>query len=405
MKTKKIAAKKATKKASIGALVKTAGNGVEKIDKVLGGLVFDAFPSRDYVRHVNSVLNVSAADGEAYYTYVFEVDEAYYRISCGEDCGTCRIGLYDDSDDNGVEISLSAKAIREWVENFERKASGEEGSEGKKYEFTGETKEVEGHTLHRIRAVRKITDPNVSGWEIKVGAPGGWIESEKNLSHDGAAWVDHEACVYGDAEVSGNALVDDDALVAGDAHVYGNAQVTGKAEVYGFAKVYDDALVYEGAEVAGDAQVYGGARVNGEAQVYGDAEVCGDVEVSGKAEVSGNAKVFHNAKVFGNAKVSGDAEVFGNAQVHGNAEVYGFAHVYGDAKVSGDAEVRGTATLQEGRITEGTHGGKPEKSADPETEDTLKHRMAALEGRFDRLSSEMKATVKDIEDIKKKLNM
>ena len=31
--------------------------------------------------------------------------------------------------------------------------------------------------------------------------------------------------------------------------------------------------------------------------------------------------------------------------------------------------------------------------------------MAALEGRFDRLSSEMKATVKDIKDIKKKLHM
>jgi carbonic anhydrase/acetyltransferase-like protein (isoleucine patch superfamily) len=341
MKTKKIAAEKTTKKVSIGALVKTAGNGVEKIDKVLGGLVFDAFPSREYVRHVNSVLNVSAADGEAYYTYVFEVDEAYYRISCGEDCGTCHIGPFDESDDNGVEISLSAKAIREWVESFERKDSGDVADapkesadpEGKKYEFTGETKEVEGHTLHRIRALRTITDPNVYGWEISAGRTGGWIESEKNLSHEGAAWVNREACVYGDAEVYDNALVDD------------NAQVSGHVKVYDEAQVYD------------------------------------------------------------NAEVGGDAEVFGNARVYSNAEVYGFARVYGDAIVCGSAEVRGTTTLSEGCINEGTHGtpgGKPEEFADPETEDTLKHRMAALEGRFDRLSSEMKATVKDI---KKKLHM
>lgn len=346
MKTKKIAAKKTTKKAStkatIGALAKTAGKCVEKLDKVLSGLVFDAFPSRDYVRHVNSVVNVSADDGEYCYTYVFEVDEAYYRIRCLAYRGVYSIGPDDGFDDNSVEISLSAKSIREAVENFERKASGEEGSdapqesaypEGKKYEFTGETKKVEGHTLHRIRAIRTITDPNVYGWEISAGRTGGWIESEKNLSHEGAAWVNRDACVYGDAEVSGNALVDDNALVSG--HV----------------KVYDDA------------------------QVYGDAEV------------------------------GGDAEVFGNARVHGNAEVYGFAHVYGEAFVCGSAEVRGTATLSEGCINEGIHGGKPEESADPETEDTLKHRMAALEGRFDRLSSEMKATVKDITDIKKKLHM
>ena len=48
----------------------------------------------------------------------------------------------------------------------------------KKYEFTGETKEVEGHTLRRIRALRTITDPNVYGWEISSGRTGGWIEKK-----------------------------------------------------------------------------------------------------------------------------------------------------------------------------------------------------------------------------------
>ena len=80
----------------------------------------------------------------------------------------------------------------------------------KKYEFTGETKQVEllfrTVTLHRIKAVAEFGI-------VKVGDLGGWIEKEENLSHDGKAWV------YGNAEVYGNAKV------YGDAEVWGNAKV------------------------------------------------------------------------------------------------------------------------------------------------------------------------------------
>ena len=41
----------------------------------------------------------------------------------------------------------------------------------RKYEFTGETMVLEGRTLNRIR-------------RIEDGLIGGWIESEKNLSHE-----------------------------------------------------------------------------------------------------------------------------------------------------------------------------------------------------------------------------
>ena len=76
----------------------------------------------------------------------------------------------------------------------------------KKYELTGETKEWFGHTLHRIRALVAIERHKVSAGDL-----GGWIESENNLAHDGAAWV------YGDAWVYGNARVFGDAQVYGDA--------------------------------------------------------------------------------------------------------------------------------------------------------------------------------------------
>ena len=74
----------------------------------------------------------------------------------------------------------------------------------KKYEFTGETKEIRllfrTATLHRIRAT-------VAFGIVEVGDLGGWIEKEENLSHEGKAWVWGNAKVCGDAKVWGNAKV------------------------------------------------------------------------------------------------------------------------------------------------------------------------------------------------------
>lgn len=97
----------------------------------------------------------------------------------------------------------------------------------KKYEFTGETLELYGITLHRIRAVKDFE--LMDGSKVHAGDLGGWIETEDNLSHDGSAWVADSARVAGDARVGGNA------------RVYGNAQVYGDAQVGGDARVSSDA--------------------------------------------------------------------------------------------------------------------------------------------------------------------
>ena len=100
----------------------------------------------------------------------------------------------------------------------------------KKYELTSETKNVFGHILYRIKALSSFGC-------VSAGDLGGFLESEKNLSQNGDAWV------YGNAEVYG------------DAWVYGNARVYGNAEVYGDAWVYGDARVYGDAWVSGNAEV------------------------------------------------------------------------------------------------------------------------------------------------------
>lgn len=68
----------------------------------------------------------------------------------------------------------------------------------KKYRLTEETTKVGNRTLYRIQALRDFGN-------VTKGDIGGYIESEKNLSQDGNAWVYGNARVSGDARVYGNA--------------------------------------------------------------------------------------------------------------------------------------------------------------------------------------------------------
>ncbi len=73
-----------------------------------------------------------------------------------------------------------------------------------KYEIIKtDTKQFGGRTLYRIKALAAI------GSSVAAGDLGGYVESEKNLSQYGTAWVSGNAWVYGDACVSGDALVQD----------------------------------------------------------------------------------------------------------------------------------------------------------------------------------------------------
>lgn len=141
-----------------------------------------------------------------------------------------------------------------------------------------------GKTLYRIKALKDF------GY-VKAGELGGYIQSEKNLSHEGDCWI------YGNAKVLDNAEVYENANVYGNVLIYGNAEVHGNAQVYDNAQIYMNAEIYENAEVFGDAQIYMNAKVYGNAEVYD------------------NSTMFYNAEVYGNAQIHGDAEVFGSARI------------------------------------------------------------------------------------------
>lgn len=141
-----------------------------------------------------------------------------------------------------------------------------------KYEFTDEVKYVFGHTLRRIRAVKDF-------WNVSEGDLGGYIESNKNLSHDGDCWVGENACVF------------DEATVSGDAYVHGNASVFGSATIRGNAEVFDEARIYGCADIYGDSEVYGAANIEGSVNVDEIAEIYGSAYISGNARISDYAMI------------------------------------------------------------------------------------------------------------------
>lgn len=116
----------------------------------------------------------------------------------------------------------------------------------KKYEFTGEVKNIGGVTLHRIRALIDIPEH-----DVKAGDLGGWIEAESNLSQKGAAWVTGSACVTGKALVTGEALVTGSARVIGNAWVSGNARIMKSSDCITIGAIgsrNDTSTFYRGAD-------------------------------------------------------------------------------------------------------------------------------------------------------------
>ena len=102
----------------------------------------------------------------------------------------------------------------------------------KKYEFTDETKEWNGRTLHRIRALFDVRDG------VRAGDLGGWIESEENLEQSDTSWVYSNAIVTGNAVVDGNARINsrEDLLVVGPIGFRGDYTTFAKAESGIFVK-------------------------------------------------------------------------------------------------------------------------------------------------------------------------
>ena len=131
----------------------------------------------------------------------------------------------------------------------------------KKYELLKDKHiEYRGKTLYRIKALRDF-------YNVKKGDIGGYVESEKNLSHDGNCWV------YDNAKVCDNAIVFNNGVVCGNAMVCDSVRVYNNSIVCGNVIVRDNAIVCSNAMVCDNAIVCCSARVCENAEIYGNSKI------------------------------------------------------------------------------------------------------------------------------------
>ena len=142
----------------------------------------------------------------------------------------------------------------------------------KKYRLTDETIEFNGVTLHRIEALKDFG-------RVMKGDKGGFVQSERNLSHLGNCWIfdDSKAIgnshVYQNAVLSGNSIICDNAFATGFSWIFSRSIVCEKALISNNARIYRNSVVCGNSFVAGDARVTDFSRVEGESEVTGNAEI------------------------------------------------------------------------------------------------------------------------------------
>lgn len=154
---------------------------------------------------------------------------------------------------------------------------------------------VDGRTLYRIEALRDFAD-------VKKGDKGGYVENEKNLSHEGDCWVYNSAKVYDNARVYDNAKVYDDAVVRGSAKVFRRAMVRDNAMIYDKAVVFGEVIIHDNAKVYERAVLCNYAVVGGSAEVYGRAGVYGNAVISGNAVVSDTSDYYVSKNVWSSGR-------------------------------------------------------------------------------------------------------
>lgn len=127
----------------------------------------------------------------------------------------------------------------------------------KKYELLKrDTIRVDDRTLYRIRAIRDIVD-NDGNIIVSKGELGGFVQSERNLSHQGTCWLYDDAMSYNGAMILDDAIVSDMARIYGRAMVFSNGKICDEAEVSGLVRVYDGARICENAHVTGRHHISG----------------------------------------------------------------------------------------------------------------------------------------------------
>ena len=206
----------------------------------------------------------------------------------------------------------------------------------KKYEIIkNDSKNYKGITVYRIKALKSFV---ISGVMVKTNTLGGYIQSEKNLSHDGMCWVESESIVVGNATVKENAFIRKGSFILDYATICGNSFISNSL-VSGSSKIRNFAIVKD-SEVFGSSKIYGFANVT-HSKVGSNATITNFSEVQ-NSEIHDSAVIRDNAnilksQVYNNAIIEGDANIK-NSIISDNVKVSRGAYIY-------DSLLKGTISI------------------------------------------------------------
>jgi hypothetical protein len=184
----------------------------------------------------------------------------------------------------------------------------------KKYEFTKEFHNHFGIIVQRIRAVRSFGD-------VKAGSLGGFIQSERNLSHDGNCWVYNNSLVYLEATVKDDARALDECWIWNSATLRERATakhkcfLSGSVDVFGQAVIKDEACCTDFSRIFDKCVVKERAATSGRAWCHGKSELAGFSRAAGDAELTGTFKLRGNGKVFSGVHEKGIIESWSEYEV------------------------------------------------------------------------------------------
>lgn len=182
-----------------------------------------------------------------------------------------------------------------------------------KFFLTTITKEHEGHTLHRIEALRDFGN-------IRAGHIGGWVEKESNLTHAGTCWIYEDAIVMDDACIRDDAQVRDEAIVMDSADIGKKAKILDQAVVCDDALITDQAMLRDYAVVCDDSAVMGHSMILNNGFVR-NAVVDDHVCVKDNAVVI-DANLTNHAYLCDNAVVDSDVHIGGYSRLDKNSKLY-----------------------------------------------------------------------------------
>ncbi len=117
---------------------------------------------------------------------------------------------------------------------------------------------LSGTRLHRIRALRDIPEHGVLAGDL-----GGFVQSERNLSQTGAAWIGGNAVVLGEGRVEDDAIARDQAVLSSYAVLRHRAAAGGQSRMDGQAIVQEQAQLTDSSHIGGCARVGGTIIVGG----------------------------------------------------------------------------------------------------------------------------------------------